>query len=158
MYPQAGQYPPQQPQYPQYQQPGYQQQYGQGGYQPQPMMGQGPMVLRCPTCMAMSAMGTPNCPSCRTNLAGVVPVPSNMPAQPQQGGLGGFLQSGGGQLAVGALGGAAAVIGGEMLLHGIENSVENRVEENMGFGEQRHHRDEGLLGGLGDLSNDIGLF
>jgi hypothetical protein len=171
VYPQPGQYPPmvpqqpqyqqpgyQQPQYPQYQQPGYQQQYGPGGYQPQPMMGQGPMVLRCPTCMAMSAIGTSNCPSCRTNLAGVVPVPSNMPGQSQQGGLGGFLQSGGGQLAVGALGGAAAVIGGEMLLHGIENSVENRVEENMGFGEQRHHRDEGLLGGLGDLSNDIGLF
>jgi len=84
-------------------------------------------------------------------------MPSNMPAQPQQGGLGGFLQSGGGKMAVGALGGAAAVIGGEMILHGIENSIENRVEDNLGLGEH-HQRDEGLLGGLGDLSNDIGLF
>jgi predicted amidophosphoribosyltransferase len=157
MYPQAGQYAPMALQQPQYQQPVYQQQYGQGGYQPQPMMGQGPMVLRCPTCMAMSPMGTPHCLSCRTSLAGVAPMPSNMPGQPQQGGMGGFLQSGGGQLAVGALGGAAAVIGGEMLLHGIENSIENRVEGNMGYGEQ-HHREEGLLGGLGELSNDIGLF
>lgn len=84
-------------------------------------------------------------------------MPSNMPPQQQQGGLGGILQGGGGQLAVGALGGAAAVIGGEMLLHGIENSIENRVEGDMG-GREHHRRDEGLLGGLGDLSNDIGLF
>src|SRR5579875_396553 len=50
---QSGQYPPPPPppyqQYPQqYGQPQYGQQYGQaGGYQAQPMMGQGPMVLRC---------------------------------------------------------------------------------------------------------------
>lgn len=61
---------------------------------------------------------------------------------------------------MGALGGAAAVIGGEMLLHGLENTIEDRVENDMGYGERRHHhhhREEGLLGGLGDLANDIGL-
>jgi predicted amidophosphoribosyltransferase len=160
---QSGQYPPQ-PQYQQYPQqygqPQYAQQYAQpGGYQAQPMMGQGPMVLRCPTCMAMAPLGTANCPSCRTSLAGIVPTPANMPVQGQQGGLGGFLQGSGGQAAMGALGGAAAVIGGEMLLHGIENSIENRVEGDMGYGyhHHHHHREEGLLGELGDLANDIGL-
>jgi predicted amidophosphoribosyltransferase len=159
----SGQYPPPPPpyqQYPQqYGQPQYAQQYVQpGGYQAQPMMGQGPMVLRCPTCMAMAPVGTPNCLSCRTSLAGIIPTPANMPAPGQQGGLGGFLQGSGGQMAMGALGGAAAVIGGEMLLHGIENSIENRVEGDMGYGyHHHHHRDEGLLGDLGDLANDIGL-
>jgi hypothetical protein len=147
-YPQQGQYP--QAQYPQ------QPQYGQYP-QPQPMMGQQPMVLRCPVCMAMAPLGTPNCLSCRTSLAGIVPTPANMPVQGQQGGLGGFLQGSGGQMAVGALGGAAAVIGGEMLLHGLENSIEDRVERDMGYGGRHHHRDEGLLGGLGELADDIGL-
>ena len=86
-----------------------------------------------------------------------------MQAQGQQGMLGGvgnFLQGNGGNMAMGALGGAAAVIGGEMLLHGVENSIENR---DMGYGEYEHHRhhrreEEGLLGGLGDIANDIGLF
>ena len=159
---QPGQYP--QPAYGQapYQQPQYPQPYNQGGYQPQPMMGQQPMTLRCPVCMAMAPMGTPNCPSCRTSLAGVVPTPVNMQAQGQQGmfgGVGNFLQGNNGNMAMGALGGAAAVIGGEMLLHGVENSIENR---DMGYGgyEHRHHRreEEGLLGGLGDIANDIGLF
>ncbi|QBD83056.1 zinc-ribbon domain-containing protein [Ktedonosporobacter rubrisoli] len=164
------QYPaPPQPQYPvqaQYQpqpQPYAPQPYvQQGAYQPQPMLGQQPMTLRCPVCMAMAPVGTPNCRSCHTSLAGVVPIPANMPVQQgQQGGLGGFLQGGGGQLAAGALGGAAAVIGGQMLLHGLENSIEERVEEDMGYGgegRRHHHRDEGLLGGLGELGKDIGLF
>ncbi|GAC1466050.1 MAG: hypothetical protein PVSMB5_08460 [Ktedonobacteraceae bacterium] len=128
-------------------------QYGQNAYQAQPMVGQGPMVLRCPTCMAMTPLGSSNCASCRTSLAGVVPTPANVGMQGQQGG---FLQGNGGKLAMGALGGAAAVIGGEMLLHGIERSVENGIEGDMGYG-RRHHRDEGLLGGLGELADDIGL-
>lgn len=138
-----GQYPQQPPQYntqyPYSQQP---QQYGQ--------MANQPMVLRCPVCMAMSPVGTTNCPSCRTGLAGVVPTPANMPVQGQQGGLGGLMQGSGGNMAMGALGGAAAVIGGEILLHDVER----------GFDRDRGYRgeDEGLLGGLGGLANDIGLF
>ena len=154
---QPGQYP--QPAYGQapYQQPQYPQQYNQGGYQQQPMMGQQPMTLRCPVCMAMAPMGTPNCPSCRTSLAGVVPTPANVQAQGQQGMLGGvgnFLQGNNGNMAMGALGGAAAVIGGEMLLHGIEGEMGG------GYEHHRHHRreEEGLLGGLGDIANDVGLF
>lgn len=155
----------------QYGQPGYQQpqgqysqpQYGQPGYQQyqQPMIGQSPMVLRCPTCMAMSPVGTAYCNGCRTSLAGVVPVPATMPGQ--QNGIGGFLQGNGGKVAMGVLGGAAAVIGGEMLLNGVENVIEDRVEGDMGYGRHhRHHhrhedRDEGLLGGLGRLADDIGL-
>ena len=117
------------------------------------MMGQGPMVLRCPTCMAMAPVGSTNCVSCRTSLFGVVPTPANMPMQGQQGG---FLQGNGGKFAMGALGGAAAIIGGEMLLHGVERSIEDRVEDGMGFG-RHHHRDEGLLGELGELADDVGL-
>ena len=159
-YVQQGQYA--QPAYgqAQYQQPQYPQQYNQSGYQQQPM------TLRCPVCMAMAPLGTSNCPGCRTNLAGVVPTPMNMPVQGQQGmlgGIGNMFQGNGGNMAMGALGGAAAVIGGEMLLHGVENSIENRVEGDMGYGGYEHHRhyrreDEGLLGGLGDLANDVGLF
>jgi predicted amidophosphoribosyltransferase len=167
-YPQQPGYPQpsySQPSYPQqtgYQQPSqpYAQPYaGQGGYQPQPMVGQPPMVLRCPICMAMAPIGSPNCASCHTSLAGIVPTPANMPAQGQQG-LGGLMQGNAGKYAMGALGGVAAVLGGEMLLHGVENNIENRVEDDMGMGSghhRHHHRNEGLLGGLGELAEDIGL-
>lgn len=159
-----GQAGPQQQPYGQPQYPPQQSQYNQGGY-PQQYQQQ-PMTLRCPVCMAMSPMGTPNCPSCRTSLLGVVPTPINMPVQGQQGmlgGMGNLLQGGNGQMAMGALGGAAAVIGGQMLLHGVENSIENRIEGDMGYGggyehQRHHHREEGLFGGLGDIANDVGLF
>lgn len=149
-YPQSSQYPQTQQGYgqPQYQQPAQYQQYPQGqqGYQQQPM------ILRCPTCMAMAPSGTPSCPSCRTSLAGIVPTPATMPNQGQQGGLGGLMQGNAGKYAMGALGGAAAIMGGEMLMHDLEN----------GFGGdrgyERRREDEGPLGGLGNLANDIGLF
>jgi len=149
-------YPPQQqsPQYatgypPQQQQPA---QPYQGGYQQ-------PMILRCPVCMAMAPLGTPACPGCRTSLAAVAPTPAAVPAQgmqgqQQQGGLAGFMQGSGGSMAVGALGGAAAVIGGEMLLHGIERDMHRRDYDDY----RERDRGEGLLGGLGELGNDLGLF
>ena len=136
---------------PQYNNPQYPQQYGQMGYQQQPMMSQQPMVLRCPICMAMSPVGTSNCPSCHTSLASVVPTPANVQMQGQQGGLGGLFQGSGGNMAMGALGGAAAVIGGEILLH----EVERGFDGNRGYGRREG---DGLLGGMGDLANDIGLF
>jgi len=120
------------------------------GYQ-QPMLGQQPMVLRCPVCMAMAPMGTANCPSCHTSLAGVVPTPANVPAQGQQGGLGGFLQGSGGNMAVGALGGAAAVLGGEFLLHEMEGH--HRQQQYQGG----YDDDGNPLGGLGEIGRDIGL-
>jgi hypothetical protein len=68
--------------------------------------------------------------------------------QNQQGGL---FQGPGGNMAMGALGGAAAVIGGEILLH----EVGRGFDRNRDYG----NRDgDGPLGGLGDLANDIGLF
>ena len=156
-YSQPQQYPQSQYAQPSYLQQQYPQQYAQGGYQPQPMMGQSPMVLRCPVCMAMAPMGTPACPSCHTSLAGVVPTPADtMAMQGQQGNLGSFMQGNAGKYAMGALGGAAALMGGEMLLNGLEN----RDDRDMGYGEYRHHhrhREEGLLGGLGELAEDIGL-
>jgi predicted amidophosphoribosyltransferase len=158
-YAQSSAYQQSQYQQPQYAQPQYSQSQpyaAQGSYQPEPMMGQPPMVLRCPTCMAMAPIGTPNCVSCRTSLAGIVPTPANMPAQSQQG-LGGLLQGNAGKYAMGALGGAAAVLGGEMLLHGVENSIANGVEGDLGMDyghHHHHHRQEGLLG---ELANDIGL-
>lgn len=129
----AAGYPPQQ----QYQQPGYQ----------TPMLGQQPMVLRCPICMAMAPVGTAACPSCHTSLAGVVPTPATVPMQGQQQ-QGGFLQGDAGKFAMGALGGAAAVIGGEMLLNGIGNALDG---DNY---EHHHHHGGGLLEGL----DDIGIF
>lgn len=132
--------PPQYSQYPQ-----QSSQYGTQ-YPQQSMMNQQPMVLRCPVCMAMAPLGTPNCSSCRTSLANVPPAPANMPAQYQQGGMGGMFQGPGGNMAMGALGGAAAIIGGEILLHEFER------------GFDRNRGDDGLLGGLGDLANDVGLF
>jgi hypothetical protein len=136
---------PQQAPYQQYPQQGAQ--YGQQ------------MVLHCPTCHAMAPLGTAACVSCHTSLVGIPPMPTNQSGQGQQGG---FLQ-GGGQMLMGALGGAAAVIGGEMLMHGMENVIENQVEGDIGFGQRRHHhhhREEGLLGGLGGLGHlidDVGL-
>ena len=123
----------------------YPQQYGQMAYQQQPL------VLRCPVCMAMSPVGTTNCPSCHTSLAGIAPTSANMPVQGQQGGMGGFIQGAGGNMAMGALGGAAAVIGGEILLH----EMERGFERDRGYG---HRQGEGLLGDVGDLANDVGLF
>ncbi len=81
-----------------------------------------------------------------------------MPTQSQQG-PGGLLQGNAGKYAMGALGGAAAILGGEMLFNGIENSIENRVEGDLGMssGRHHHHRRDGLLGGLGGLVDDIGL-
>lgn len=163
------QQPPQYSAQPYAQQPSqYQQPYGQpqynGGYPPQQPYAQGgyqqPMVLRCPVCMAMAPMGTAACPSCHTSLANVAPTPSAMPAQPMQGqqqqrGLGGFLQGNGGSMAMGALGGAAAVIGGEIIMHDIERDLGGGG----GYGyERHHHREEGLLGGLGEIGNDLGFF
>lgn len=161
-YDQYGQYqqPQQQSQYPAYPQnqpygqtqyPQYPQQtYPQSGYQPQPMVGQQPMVLRCPVCQAMAPVGTPACVSCRTSLAGVIPTPANVPVG-QQGGFAGFLEGNNGKMAMGALGGAAAVIGGEMLLH--------EIEGNRGYGREGYRREEeGPLGGLGEIANDLGLF
>lgn len=109
-------------------------------------MGQGQMVLRCPTCMTMAPIGTAYCRGCRTNLAGVVPVPMNAMAPGQQ--PGGFMQGNGGKYAMGALGGAAAVIGGEMLL---ENLVEGQ--------HHHHHRreDDDDNGGLLGFMDNIGL-
>jgi len=69
----------------------------------------------------------------------------------QGGGFGNMLQGDGGKYAMGALGGAAAVIGGEMLLHGVERDFERDRYE-------RRDEGDGLLGGIGDLANDIGLF
>ena len=135
MYAQPSQYSQPYSQYPQ-QSPQYGAQYPQQ-----------PMVLRCPICMAMSPIGTPNCPSCHTSLANVAPTPANMSVQNQQGGMGGLFQGSGGNMAMGALGGAAAVIGGEILLHEFEHGF----DRNRGGGD-------GLLGGLGDLANDVGLF
>ena len=76
------------------------------------------------------------------------------------GSLGGMMQGNAGKYAMGALGGAAAVIGGEMLLGGVEHHIERGIEGDMGYdgyGERRHN-DEGMLGGLGEIGRDIGLF
>ncbi len=152
-YPAYGQGQPQVPQTPQtqygppssYPAPSY---TGQPGYP-----GQVPMVLRCPVCWAISPLGTSNCPGCHTSLAGVAPTPATAAPATQQGGGGGFLQGNAGKYAMGALGGAAAVIGGEMLLHGVERSLEG---DDYGY-RHHHHHEGGALGDIGKLADDIGL-
>ena len=67
------------------------------------------------------------------------------------------MQGNAGKYAIGALGGAAAVIGGEMLMHDLERGIAGDI----GMGHERRRDDEGLLGGIGgigNLANDIGLF
>jgi predicted amidophosphoribosyltransferase len=127
-----------------------------------PYPAQTPLVLRCPVCWAISPLGTSNCPGCHTSLVGVAPVPATAVQQPpnqQGGGPGGLFQGNGGKLAMGALGGAAAVIGGEMLLHGLERSLEGN---DYGYPHHHHHhhhhrQEEGVLGDLGRLADDVGL-
>jgi len=77
-----------------------------------------------------------------------------MPNQGQQGGLGGMLQGNAGKYAMGAMGGAAAIIGGEMLMHELEGGFGGDRD----YERRRRDDDDGLLGGLGNLANDIGLF
>jgi len=115
------------------------------------MLGQQPMVLRCPVCMAMAPMGTAACLSCHTSLAGVMPTAAApmQGQQPQQGGgLGGLFQGQGGNMAMGALGGAAAVIGGEVLLH---NLTDRRDDDYNDY--DRHHHNNGGGGLLVDSAN-----
>ncbi|GCE46651.1 hypothetical protein EI42_00167 [Thermosporothrix hazakensis] len=79
------------------------------------------MVILCPTCRALSPVGASHCLNCHQSLLGIPPIQANqLPPnlQPQKGG---FLQSDGGKMAVGALGGAAAAIGGFMLLDAVDD-------------------------------------
>jgi hypothetical protein len=66
-----------------------------------------------------------------------------------------MLQGNGGKYAIGALGGAAAVIGGEIIMHDVERGFGGGGDYDDGYERHRHHREGGLLGELG---NDIGLF
>lgn len=65
-----------------------------------------------------------------------------------------MMQGNAGKYAMGAMGGAAAIIGGEMLMHELEGGF---GRDRDGY-ERRRDDDDGLLGGLGNLANDIGLF
>src|SRR5690348_16722639 len=76
----------------------------------------GPM--RCPRCNNQAAPGTAFCVNCGTGLSAPqygAPNPNQPVPQQQQNDIGKYL--------IGALGGAAAAIGGEMLLHGAERQI-----------------------------------
>jgi len=106
-------------------------------------------MSHCPRCNSAVAPGTAFCAYCGAALQmpqymSQTPPPymppaqppyPNQPAQPQQGGAGKFI--------MGALGGAAAVIGGEILMHdverGIERHVERDVERREWEGQHHHH-------------------
>jgi serine/threonine protein kinase len=51
--------------------------------QPQPGYQQPQMVLWCPVCRTIAPLGTRKCKRCRTSLAGVAPIPINMPSNGQ---------------------------------------------------------------------------
>lgn len=91
-------------------------------------------ALCCPRCNAQVAPNTAFCAYCGTALAasqfnGQVPQPPNPPQQ--QNNMGKYL--------MGALGGAAAVIGGEILLHDVEKGIERHTERDV---ERREWRGE----------------
>jgi len=108
-----------------------------------------PMIY-CPRCNSGVAPGTAYCAYCGTALQmsqNVVQTPPyappaqppypNQPAPPQQNNAGKYI--------IGALGGAAAVLGGEMLLHDVEKGIERHVERDVerrewaGQGPHHHH-------------------
>jgi hypothetical protein len=93
---------------------------------------------RCPRCNQSIALGTAFCSFCGLALQSppyVPPVPPQ-PAPPQQSNVGKYV--------LGALGGAAAVIGGEILFHDVEKGIERHVEKDIVRDEWRaephHHR------------------
>ncbi len=100
---------------------------------------------QCPRCNQRIAPGTAFCAFCGLALQPspyqgqtppyVPPVPPQS-APPQQSNVGKYV--------LGALGGAAAVIGGEILLHDVEKGIERHVERDMvqrEWGpESSHHR------------------
>jgi hypothetical protein len=102
-------------------------------------------ISYCPRCNQRVAPGTAFCASCGLALQPspyqgqtppyAPPIPPQ-PAPPQQSNVGKYV--------LGALGGAAAVIGGEMLLHDVERGVERHVERDVVRDEwrgepHRHH-------------------
>lgn len=87
-------------------------------------------VLRCPRCNNVAAPNTAFCAYCGTALSssafggqGVQPQVPNQPIPQQQHNAGKYL--------LGALGGAAAAIGGEILLHDVEKGMERHVERDV---------------------------
>jgi len=102
--------------------------------------------LRCPRCQSEAVSNTAFCSNCGSALqapyAGA--QPSQYPQQPlypqqqppQQ-------PKNAGKYLLGALGGAAAVIGGEILLHDVEKGIERHVERDVArrawSGETPHH-------------------
>lgn len=100
----------------------------------------GPM--RCPRCNNEAAPGTAFCAYCGSALSASqqqygAPYPNQPVPQQQQNNVGKYL--------IGALGGAAAAIGGEMLLHGAERQIERGIEGDImrrewrGEGHHHHH-------------------
>ena len=102
-------------------------------------------ISYCPRCHQSIAPGTAFCAFCGLALQPnpyqghippyAPPVPPQ-PAPPQQSNVGKYM--------LGALGGAAAVIGGEMLLHDVERGIEHHVERDIvrdeWEAEPHHHR------------------
>lgn len=105
--------------------------------------------LRCPRCNSESASNMAFCANCGTALqpsqyavqgpqypsAPPAPYP-NQPVPQKQNNIGKYL--------MGALGGAAAVIGGEILMHDVEKGIERHVEKDVErrewmMGEPPHH-------------------
>jgi hypothetical protein len=104
--------------------------------------------LHCPRCNSTSAPNMAFCSNCGTQLQSPQygaqgtqyppvqqPPYPNQPIPQKQNNMGKYL--------MGALGGAAAVIGGEILMHdvekGIERHVERDVERREWIGEPHHH-------------------
>jgi len=101
--------------------------------------------LRCSRCNNVAAPNTAFCAYCGTALVPAQfsgqgpqsppPYPQAPPAYPQAP----QQQSNAGKYLMGALGGAAAVIGGEILLHDVERGLERHEERGMERREWEEH-------------------
>lgn len=100
-------------------------------------------MSHCPRCNSGVAPNTAYCAYCGTALQAPQNAPYIPPAQPPYPNQPAPQQNNVGKYMLGALGGAAAVIGGEILLHDVERGVERHVERDIvqreRMGEHRHH-------------------
>jgi hypothetical protein len=98
---------------------------------------------QCPRCNKGVAPGTAFCAYCGLALQSPLyqgQIPPAQPLFPPQPAL--PQQSNAGKYVLGALGGAAAVIGGEILFHDVERGIEQHVERDVArreWGREHHH-------------------
>jgi Double zinc ribbon len=98
----------------------------------------------CPRCNSIAAPDAAFCSRCGIQLPlqqyGAQTPQYAQPAQPVYPNQPASQQNNVGKYLMGALGGAAAVLGGEILLNDVERGIERRVDHDEWSGREHHHR------------------